>query len=71
MPLVLGPEGARLAKRDRGSTLADRDEPAPATLALLAHSLGLASGRDRVDSAAELVTEFDPRLIPREPVSLT
>ena len=42
-----------------------------ATLALLAHSLGLASGRDRVDSASELVADFDPRLIPREPVSLT
>ena len=71
VPLVLGPGGARLAKRDRGSTLADRDEPTAATLALLAHSLGLASGRDRVDSAAELVAGFDPRLIPREPFSLT
>jgi len=70
VPLVLGPGGARLAKRDRGSTLADRDEPPAATLALLAHSLGLASGRDRVDSAAELVAGFDPRLIPREPFSL-
>ena len=71
VPLVLGPGGARLATRDRGSTLADRDEPPAAKLALLAHSLGLASGRDRVDSAAELVAGFDPRLIPREPFSLT
>jgi glutamyl-tRNA synthetase len=71
VPLVLGPEGARLAKRDHGSTLADREEPAPATLALLAHTLGLAGGRDRVDAATELVAEFDSRLIPREPVSLT
>jgi glutamyl-tRNA synthetase len=71
VPLVLSARGVRLAKRDRGSTLADRDEPAPATLALLAHSLGLASGRDRVQSPAELIAEFDPDLVPRDPVSLT
>jgi glutamyl-tRNA synthetase len=71
IPLVLGVSGARLAKRDGGATLADRDEPAAVTLALLAHSLGLASGRDRVLSATELVAEFDPRLIPGEPVSFT
>ena len=71
VPLVLGPSGARLAKRDGGATLADRDEPAAATLALLAHSLGLASGRDRVDSAGELVAEFDPALIPQRSVKLT
>jgi glutamyl-tRNA synthetase len=71
VPLVLSPDGVRLAKRDRGSTLADRDEPTPATLALLAHSLGLAGDRDRVDVATELLAEFDPARIPREPVSLT
>jgi glutamyl-tRNA synthetase len=70
VPLVLSPEGRRLAKRDRAATLADRDEPVAATLALLAHSLGLAEGRDLVTSAAELVAEFDPALIPRQPVSL-
>ncbi len=42
VPMVLGPTGERLAKRDRAATLADRGEPATATLALLAHSLGLA-----------------------------
>ena len=74
VPLVLGPDGARLAKRDRGATLADRaarGEPAAATLALLAHSLGLASSRDRVQSAGELLEEFDLAAIPREPVGLT
>ncbi|HEX3803751.1 MAG TPA: tRNA glutamyl-Q(34) synthetase GluQRS [Solirubrobacteraceae bacterium] len=70
VPLVLGPEGRRLAKRDRAAALADRHEPPAATLALLAHSLGLASGRDRVESASELVAEFELRLIPRQPVSL-
>ena len=69
VPLVLAPGGERLAKRDRAATLADRDEPASATVALIAHSLGLASGRDRVDSASELLAEFDPALIPREPVT--
>ncbi|MDE3134516.1 MAG: tRNA glutamyl-Q(34) synthetase GluQRS, partial [Acidobacteriota bacterium] len=59
VPLVLGPSGARLAKRDGGATLADRDEPAAVTLALLAHSLGLADGVDRVAAADELVAEFD------------
>jgi glutamyl-tRNA synthetase len=70
VPLVLGPEGERLAKRDHAVTLAERDEPPAVTLALIAHSLGLASGRDRVDAADELVAEFDPRVIPRKPVHL-
>jgi glutamyl-tRNA synthetase len=70
VPLVLGPEGERLAKRDHAVTLAERDEPPAVTLALIAHSLGLASGRDRVDAAHELVTEFNPRLIPRKPVRI-
>ena len=71
VPLVLGPDGARLAKRHGGATLADRDEPAGVTLALLAHSLGMASGRDEVAGASELLAEFDPERLPREPVVLT
>jgi len=70
VPLVLGPSGARLAKRDGGSTLAERDEPAASTLALLAHSLGLAEGRERVASAAALIAEFEPARIPRESVKI-
>jgi len=65
VPLVLGPSGARLAKRDGGATLADRDETAAATLALLAHSLGLASDREHVRSAADLIPEFTPEAVPR------
>lgn len=70
IPLVLGPSGARLAKRDGGATLHDRGEPVAVTLAVLAHSLGLAAARDCVRSAAELVAGFDPMAIPRESVRI-
>lgn len=73
VPLVLGPSGARLAKRDAGATLADRaavGQPAPRVLAELAHTLGIAVDRDRVDAAADLLDEFDPSRIPLEPVVL-
>ncbi len=68
--LVLGADGTRLAKRHGAATLADRDEPVEATLALLAHSLGLACERDQVGSAAELVDGFDESALPRGPVTL-
>jgi glutamyl-tRNA synthetase len=71
VPLVLGPDGARLAKRHGGATLADRGEPVAATVALLAHSLGMAARRDAVGGAAELLAEFDPERLPREPVVLS
>ena len=69
--LVLGSDGARLAKRHGAATLADRGEPVAATLALLAHTLGLAAGRDRVAGAGELLDEFDPAGLPREPVTIS
>jgi glutamyl-tRNA synthetase len=72
VPLVLGADGSRLAKRHGAVTLADRGsrgEPPPTTLALLAHSLGLAAGRPTVAGARELLAEFDPARVPREPVS--
>ena len=68
VPLVLGPDGSRLAKRHCGSTLADRDQAPEVILALLAHSLGLAGGRDQVRRASELLDEFTPGRIPLEPV---
>ena len=71
VPLVLGADGARLAKRHGAATLADRAEPVTETLAMLAHTLGLASGRDQVAGAAELVAEFDPARVPREPVTIS
>ena len=71
VPLVLGADGRRLAKRDGSPALGGRDEPAAATLALLAHSLGLAAGRGHLPGPAELVPEFDPAALPREPVTLS
>ena len=71
VPLVLGPTGARLAKRDGGATLADRGEPLAYTLALLAHSLGLAIGRQQVESVGELLPFFEPALIPKDSVKLS
>jgi glutamyl-tRNA synthetase len=67
VPLVFGADGTRLAKRSRPPALADRDEPPGATLALLAHTLGLALERDLVERPDELLAEFDPGRLPREP----
>jgi glutamyl-tRNA synthetase len=67
VPLVFGTDGTRLAKRSRPPTLADRHEPPAATLALLAHTLGLASDRDRVERPTQLLAEFDPGRLPRDP----
>jgi glutamyl-tRNA synthetase len=70
VPLVLGADGSRLAKRHGAATLADRGEPPSATLALLAHTLGLALERETVEGAAELLQEFDPARLPGEPVMI-
>jgi glutamyl-tRNA synthetase len=62
VPLVLGGDGARLAKRHGAVTLADRaeqGEDADAVRARLAASVGLAAPGEPV-SAAELVARFDP-----------
>jgi glutamyl-tRNA synthetase len=61
VPLVLGPDGARLAKRHGGVTLRDV-EPA-AALRWIAESLELPAGR----SPRELLRAFDPAQLPREP----
>jgi glutamyl-tRNA synthetase len=69
VPLMLGPDGARLAKRHGAVTLADRlalgESPAD-VLAALARSLGLAAPAERV-TAAGLVERFDPGSLPLEP----
>lgn len=65
--LVLGPDGARLAKRHGAVTLADRDPGE--VLALLAVNLGLACADERV-SARELVARLDPQAVPRGPWTL-
>jgi glutamyl-tRNA synthetase len=65
VPLALGPDGRRLAKRDGAVTLEDRralgESPAD-VVALLAASLGMV-GR----SPQELLPAFDPDRLPREP----
>jgi len=70
VPLVLSADGSRLAKRHGAATLADRDEPATRTLVLLAHTLGLATGRDELATAADLLSEFDAARVPGDPVIL-
>jgi glutamyl-tRNA synthetase len=69
VPLVLGPDGARLAKRHGAVTLADRaalgETPADA-LSWMATSLGLAEPGERVTPAG-LIERFDPARLPREP----
>jgi glutamyl-tRNA synthetase len=57
VPLVLGPDGARLAKRHGDVTL--RDVPAPAAREWMAQTLGM-----DLDPAG-----FDPARIPREPTT--
>jgi glutamyl-tRNA synthetase len=64
VPLVLGPDGARLAKRHGSVTLADHD-PTRA-LSWMAASLDLGEPGERV-SPRELLDRFDPAALPREP----
>jgi glutamyl-tRNA synthetase len=70
VPLVLGPSGARLAKRDGGATLAERDEPVALTLALLAQTLGFGADNQDVRTATDLIAGFDPKAGPRDMVKL-
>lgn len=72
VPLVLGPDGRRLAKRHGAVTL--RDLAALGRFpedvrSLLAASLGLAAPGEAVPMAA-LVDRFDPDRLPREPWTL-
>lgn len=71
VPLVLGPDGARLAKRHGAVTLAALAEegltPAHA-LAWMARTLELAAPAEQV-TAADLLARFDPDRLPREPTT--
>lgn len=79
VPLVLGPDGQRLAKRHGAVTLADRGavgQRPDQVLAFLATSLGLvepaaaeAVARDGV-VAHDLLDRFDPAALPRQPLTL-
>jgi glutamyl-tRNA synthetase len=64
VPLMLGPDGARLAKRHGAVTLRDRDEPSRAVAAGLLRSVGLPGELDAALAA------FDPAAVPREPTVL-
>lgn len=69
VPLVLGPSGARLAKRDGAVTLAElriAGASSEAVLGLLARSLTLAAAGERV-TADQLLRRFDPTQLPRNP----
>ncbi len=69
VPLVLGPDGSRLAKRHGSVTLADlaaRGRDPASVRALLAWSLGL-SERDEPVTMEDLVERFDPARLPDRP----
>jgi glutamyl-tRNA synthetase len=72
VPLVLGPTGQRLAKRDGAVTLADLAAVgvgADRVRVALAASLDLAEPEESV-TADELRERFDPQRLPRRPVVL-
>ncbi|WP_209884970.1 tRNA glutamyl-Q(34) synthetase GluQRS [Nocardia goodfellowii] len=65
VPLALNPAGQRLAKRDGAVTLADRlalGNTPEQVMAVLADSLGYIAS-----SPAQLLHQFDPARLPREP----
>ncbi|HEX2577635.1 MAG TPA: tRNA glutamyl-Q(34) synthetase GluQRS [Aquihabitans sp.] len=69
VPLVLGPTGQRLAKRDGAVTLADQaaaGHPPDEVRSLLAASLGLAEPGEPATTST-LLARFDPARLPREP----
>lgn len=69
VPLVLGPDGRRLAKRHGAVTLDDRralGESPGEVLAWMAVSLGLAEAGER-PAPRVLLARFDPERLPKEP----
>jgi len=72
IPLVVGPDGARLAKRHGAVTLAEREalgEGREEILAWMTSSLGLTLPGERVPPH-DLVGRFDPARLAREPTVL-
>jgi glutamyl-tRNA synthetase len=73
VPLVLGADGTRLAKRHGAVSLAELaadDIDAHAVRSRLATSLGLAEAGEPV-TMAQLVERFDPAHLPTEPWALS
>ena len=70
VPLVMGADGQRLAKRHGAVTMSELRSAGVSrhdVLAWIAESLGLAVSGERI-SLADLVTRYDPRSIPRRAV---
>lgn len=73
VPLVLGPDGTRLAKRHGAVTLADRrarGETPAEVRGRLAASVGLAEPGE-TPAMTELLARFDPARLPTEPTVFT
>jgi glutamyl-tRNA synthetase len=68
VPLVLGADGERLAKRHGSISLHDFDSPAE-VMSILAVSLDLAVPGEQV-TPTQLLTRFDPDRLPRTPLVL-
>lgn len=71
VPLVMGPDGKRLAKRDGAVTLRDFPGGVEGMLQWIAESLGPAVDIRAAGGVqpAELLATFEPELLPREPVT--
>ena len=68
VPMVLAPDGTRLAKRHGAVTLADRvarGETPMQVLAMLAASLGLCEPEEPLTGPSDLLDRFEPSSLPR------
>ena len=66
VPLVLGPDGQRLAKRHGAVALSTRYEGPEEVRAWMARTLGLAEAGE-MPSPGDLIARFEPERLPREP----
>ena len=74
IPLVLGADGARLAKRHGAVTLrdlAERGVGPDAVRRWLGASLGLVGDGDRAIAISQLLERFDPDQLPATPITIT
>ncbi len=74
LPLVVGPDGRRLAKRHGDTRLSyyrDKGVSRDRVLSLLGRWLGITGLGDSVPSSSDIIQSFDPARIPRQPVIFT
>jgi glutamyl-tRNA synthetase len=69
VPLILGPDGARLAKRHGAVTLADIGDPPEAVRGRLMETVGLADPGEEPSMTA-LLARFDASKLPKAPTTL-